>query len=68
MDAAGDTLRFQVETFMLAFDSNLAPIAGHQVTVNSSNFASARQTVNLLVTRSQVTRPRPECDLIGCSF
>jgi hypothetical protein len=29
---AGDTLRFQVETFMLAFDSNLFPIVGQQAT------------------------------------
>jgi len=34
------------------------------VTVTRSNFASARQTVNLLAARSQVVNPRPECDLI----
>jgi DNA-binding beta-propeller fold protein YncE len=60
----GDDQRRDVISFLLAFDSNLAPIAGHQVTLTASNFASARETVNLLVTRSQVTRPRPECDLI----
>ncbi len=36
-DAAGDTLRFQVETFMLAFDSNLLPIVGQQATLRSTS-------------------------------
>ena len=37
--AAGDPLRRQVEAFLLAFDSNLAPIVGQQVTLTSANAA-----------------------------
>ncbi|MDX2171299.1 MAG: thrombospondin type 3 repeat-containing protein, partial [Deltaproteobacteria bacterium] len=34
--AAGDPLRRQVESFLLAFDSNLAPIVGQQVTLGTA--------------------------------
>ena len=35
--AAGDPLRRQVEQFILAYDSNLAPMVGQQITLNSDN-------------------------------
>src|SRR5262249_1595412 len=34
---AGDTLRGQVEQFVLAFDSNMAPVVGQQITLTSTN-------------------------------
>jgi len=42
---AGDTLRRQVEAFMLAFDSNMAPIVGQQATLTASNGAAVEQRV-----------------------
>ncbi|WP_373372434.1 beta-propeller fold lactonase family protein [Polyangium mundeleinium] len=58
---AGDPVRRQVEQFLLAFDSNLAPIVGQQVTVTSQNSAAAKARLNLLVSRADVG----ECDLVG---
>jgi len=43
--AEGDPLRRQVESFLLAFDSNLAPIVGQQVTLNGAVAASDRLVV-----------------------
>lgn len=62
----GDVERQQFEQFLLAFPSELAPIVGQQVTVNSDN--KKQQDVidrlNLLVERGGVVDPRPHCDLI----
>jgi len=55
----GDPQRRQVEQFMLAFDSNLAPIVGQQVTLTSSNGASVGARLDLLVARAAAG----ECDL-----
>jgi hypothetical protein len=60
----GDAQRMDVVAFMLALDSNLAPIVGRQVTVTQSNGIAARQAVNLMVERAGVITPLPECDLI----
>ncbi len=53
--AAGDTLRRQVEAFMLAFDSNLAPIVGQQVTLTASSGAAVEHRV--LATRLAIKDP-----------
>jgi len=37
----GDQVRRQVQAFLLAFDSNLAPIVGQQVTITHRNLAAA---------------------------
>lgn len=58
---AGDPVRRQVEQFLLAFDSNLAPIVGQQVTVTSANQVAAYARLDLLLSRANVG----ECDLIG---
>ncbi|MDI1442580.1 hypothetical protein [Polyangium sp. 6x1] len=58
---AGDPVRRQVEQFLLAFDSNLAPIVGQQVTVTNHNSAAAKVRLDLLVARAEVG----ECDLVG---
>jgi DNA-binding beta-propeller fold protein YncE len=63
----GPTVGFQsiaqrrdVEQFMLAFDTNLAPVVGQQMTLDGSNGAVANPRVDLLVARAAVG----ECDLI----
>jgi len=58
--AAGDPLRRQVEQFMLAFDSNLAPIVGQQVTLGPSSQIDAQQRADLLVQRAGLG----ECDVV----
>jgi YVTN family beta-propeller protein len=56
----GDVVRRQIESFQLAFDSNLAPIVGQQVTLTRSNGAVAGPRIDLLVARASVG----ECDLV----
>ncbi|MFM7142698.1 MAG: hypothetical protein ACKO2K_12385, partial [Alphaproteobacteria bacterium] len=46
--------------FMLAFDSNMAPVVGQQVTLSSTNTATAGPRVDLLVARAAAG----ECDLV----
>src|SRR5262249_42753803 len=41
--APGDPLRRQVDAFMMAFDTNLAPIVGQQVTVTGADLGTVRQ-------------------------
>lgn len=63
--------RRDVEQFMLAFDSDLAPIVGQQVTVNSTNLAGAAARVALLEQRAGMSFTSKilggtvtECDLV----
>ena len=67
-----DGTRRDVEQFLLAFDSDLAPIVGQQITLTSSNAAVANPRINLLLKRAaaefeskslngQVT----ECDVVA---
>src|SRR4029079_4013721 len=58
---AGDPVRRQVEQFLLAFDSNLAPIVGQQATITHQNKAAANVRFDLLVARANAG----ECDLVG---
>ena len=55
--AEGDILRRRVELFILAFDSNLAPIVGQQATLDAS--AAAGPVIDLMVARAALG----ECDL-----
>jgi sugar lactone lactonase YvrE len=48
----GDPQRRQMEQFMLAFDTDLAPIVGQQVTLTSTNAAVAGPRINLLLQRA----------------
>jgi DNA-binding beta-propeller fold protein YncE len=64
--------RRNVEQFMLAFDSDLAPIVGQQVTVSSANFAGAIPRVQLLQQRAGTSFTSKvlggtvtECDLVA---
>ncbi len=56
---AGDPLRRQVEQFMLAFDSNLAPIVGQQITLTDTNGGTVGARISLLIARAAAG----ECDL-----
>ncbi|MGB5324250.1 MAG: hypothetical protein WBN40_02345 [Pseudomonadales bacterium] len=60
-----------MEQFMLAFPTDLAPIVGQQVTLTASNAAAVDQRINLLIARAQtgfdsfVLGPNVnECDLV----
>ncbi|WP_437288403.1 hypothetical protein [Sorangium sp. So ce406] len=61
--SAGDLVRRQLEAFVLAFDSNVAPIVGQQVTLRSGNQAVAGPRVDLLIARAEAG----ECDLVAKS-
>jgi hypothetical protein len=52
----GDDQRRDVEQFMLAFDSDLAPVVGQQVTLSSENAAAARPRIDLLIAILGATR------------
>jgi hypothetical protein len=48
----GDAQRRQVEAFVLAFDSDLAPVVGQQVTLSAGNAAAVTPRVELLLARA----------------
>ncbi len=56
----GIRLRRSVEAFMLAFDSNLAPIVGQQITLTQSNGDLVSQRIDLLEARAEAR----ECELV----
>lgn len=62
---ASDEERNQVVDFVLAFDSDLAPILGQQVTVTAGSAAPALDRVQLMAQRAGVSSPREECDLVA---
>jgi hypothetical protein len=53
--------RRQIEEYLMAFDNNLAPIVGQQVTLTSSNGAAAFPRVDLLLDRAD----EGECDVVA---
>ena len=59
----GDTMRRQLEAFLLASDSNMAPIVGQQVTLTKTNAAVAGPRIELLRSRADLG----ECDLVAKS-
>jgi hypothetical protein len=56
----GDPQRRQVEEFLMAFDSDLAPIVGQQITLSSTNGAVAGPRIDLMIARATAG----ECDLV----
>jgi DNA-binding beta-propeller fold protein YncE len=52
--------RRQVEAFLMAFDSNMAPIVGQQLTLRLANAGIGGPRVNLLIARAV----QGECDLV----
>jgi DNA-binding beta-propeller fold protein YncE len=57
---AGEELRRRIEAFLLAFNSNLAPIVGQQVTLTQTNIAAVSPRIDLLEARATLN----ECDLL----
>ncbi len=49
---AGDAQRRDLEAFVLAFDSDLAPIVGQQVTLTATNLAAVQTRIDLLLARA----------------
>jgi hypothetical protein len=62
--AANIKLRRQIEAFMLAFDSNLAPIVGQQATLTASSGSDVGARIDLLEARAAAG----ECDLVVKGF
>jgi hypothetical protein len=69
---ASDDQRRAVEQYLLAFDTDLAPIVGQQVTLRSDNAASAGPRIDLLIERastpfvSKILGPNAtECQLVA---
>jgi len=60
-NAEGDAMRRKLESFMLAFDTNLAPIVGQQVTLTRANAAAVGPRLELLMARADAG----ECELIA---
>jgi DNA-binding beta-propeller fold protein YncE len=58
---AGITERRNVEAFLLAFDTNLFPIVGQQVTLNQSNAELAASRIDLLIAQAEANA----CDLVA---
>lgn len=57
----GDVMKRQVEAFMFAFDSNVAPVVGQQVTLTHENALDAGPRIDLLLARATAG----ECDLVA---
>jgi DNA-binding beta-propeller fold protein YncE len=58
---ANITIRRELEAFMLAFDSNLAPIVGQQATLTAASGADVQARIDLLEARAAAG----ECDLVA---
>jgi DNA-binding beta-propeller fold protein YncE len=56
----GEAERRQLEAFVLAFPTNLAPIVGQQITLTPTNAAVAGPRIDLLIARANAG----ECELI----
>lgn len=50
--------------YLMAFDSNLAPIVGQQITLTAGSTDEVVDRIALFMQRAQVVSPRPECDLV----
>ncbi len=68
--AQRDPQRRDLEAYMLALETDLAPIVGQQVTLDQSNGAHAAPRIALLMERAEAIYPSihdaaaPECDLV----
>jgi hypothetical protein len=57
----GETQRRQLEAFLLAFPTNLAPVVGQQITLRASSSAAVDSRIDLLRQRAEAG----ECDLVA---
>lgn len=64
-DDIDDRKRRQVVDFVMAMDSDFAPIVGQQITLSATSGADTRARLDLLLARAAVREPRPECDLVA---
>ncbi len=53
-----------LRAFLYSFPTESPPITGQQVTLTASNVVDANPRIDLLIERSQVDAPVPECDLV----
>ena len=60
-----DVSRRQVAAFVLAFDTNLLPIVGQQVTWRPGTSSAIEDRLSLLRNQALIRTPRPSCDLIA---
>ncbi len=60
INPVGVKIRRELEQFTLAFDNNVAPIVGQQITFTHANANVSRPRINLLIARADAG----ECDLI----
>lgn len=58
---AGNSSRYDLESYLLAFDSNLAPIVGQQITLDRFANSRVRSRVDLLLSRAQAG----ECEVVA---
>ncbi len=70
--AGGDSQRRDVEAFLLAFDNDVAPVVGQQVTLDASNAAVVAARIDLLRARAlapfaskMMGSPATECELVA---
>jgi hypothetical protein len=70
-DAAGNGVRRDVEQWVLAFDSDLAPVVGQQVTLDTTNELVAKPRIDTLAARAAESftskvlgAGAKECDLV----
>ena len=63
--APAATTRAQVAAFVMAMDTDLAPIVGQQVTWRPNSNAALETQLNLLKQQAAVTAPRAACDLVA---
>ncbi len=68
----GDPQRRDVEQYLLAFDNDLAPIVGQQITLRADNAAAAGPRIDLLIARAATPfaskilgTSAHECDLVA---
>lgn len=69
---AGDKVRRDIEDYMMAFDNDIAPIVGQQITLSASNASAVAPRINLLIQRAQAAFVSKElgglvkeCDLVA---
>ncbi len=62
--APAATTKAQVISFVLAMDSDLAPIVGQQVSWRPGSSDAVEARLSLLKAQAQVTAPRAACDLV----
>jgi len=64
-DTTNDLQRSDVVDFVMAIDSDFAPIVGQQITLSLNTGTDTDDRLQLLLERAAVTTPRSECDLIA---